>query len=94
MNIIKKDILKKGELVRFPFRPRTHVPRNFDRFLEKNGFSKRAQRYFAFSVLPYPFDTVFGFVTLPIRKFLERYSAKNMLFFGTGYIVKARKRIF
>ncbi len=91
LNRIKRDVLKKGPLIRFPFQPRTHSPMKYDRFLKENGFRKLDHRYFAFSILPYPFDTVFGFVTLPIRKFLERFASKNMLFWGTGYIVKARR---
>lgn len=92
LNTLKRDILKKGELVRFPFQPRTHIPWKFDRFLETHGFTKCSQRYFAFSILPYPLDTVLSFVTLPIRKRLERFSSRNMALFGTGYIVKARKK--
>jgi ubiquinone/menaquinone biosynthesis C-methylase UbiE len=91
LNKVKKDILKKGALIQFPFNARTHIPWKFDRFLKENGFKKLKHRYFAFSVLPYPFDTLLSFITLPIRRSLERYSSKNLPFNGTGYIVKARK---
>lgn len=90
-NAVKRDVLKKGALVRFPFQPRTHVPWEFDNFLREKGFGTLAHRYFAFSILPYPFDTVMGFITIPVRRYLERYSSKNLPFLGTGYIVKARK---
>ncbi|MFC1607037.1 class I SAM-dependent methyltransferase [Candidatus Latescibacterota bacterium] len=91
MQFLKKNILKRGDVVRFPFKPRTHSPRKFDRFLHDNGFTKTAHRYFAFSVLPYPLDTLLSIVTVPVRKYLERFAASNMVLFGTGYIVKARK---
>jgi len=91
MQRLKKNILKRGDVVRFPFQPRTHSPQEFDRFLRDNGFTKDDHRYFAFSVLPYPFDTLLSIATVPVRKYLERFSASNMVFFGTGYIVKAKK---
>jgi ubiquinone/menaquinone biosynthesis C-methylase UbiE len=90
MNFIKQIILKKGKLHHFPFKPRVHSPKAFDKFLESKGFEKLSHNYFSFSILPAPFDTLFGFATIPIRKYLERYSEKNMILNGNGYIVCSR----
>jgi ubiquinone/menaquinone biosynthesis C-methylase UbiE len=89
MNILKDRIMGKGKIHLFPFKPRLHSPREFDGYLHQNGFTKINHNYFDFAVLPAPFDTLFDFITIPIKKFLERYTRKNMVFNGTGYIVKA-----
>jgi ubiquinone/menaquinone biosynthesis C-methylase UbiE len=92
MNFVKERILGRGKLHHFPFRPRVHSPKAFDRYLEVNGYQKLEFRYFDFSVAVAPFDTVLGFVTIPIRRWMERFSDRNMVLNGTGYIVSARKR--
>ena len=92
MNFAKQKILKKGGVVRFPFKPRTHSPSSFDRFLIANGFEKISHNYFAFSIMPYPLDTLLSFISVPIRKYMENFSSRNMILFGTGYIVKVRKK--
>jgi len=74
----------------FPFTPRLHSPASFDKFLSNNGFEKLSHNYFDFSIFPAPFDTVFGFITIPVRKYMEKYTEKNMILNGTGYIVCAR----
>ena len=90
MEFVKRKILKKGKLHYFPFRPRLHSPNKFDKLLNKNGFQKLSHNYFSFSILPAPFDTLFGFITIPIRKYMERYSERKMILNGTGYIVCAK----
>ena len=90
MDFIKQKILRKGKLHYFPFHPRLHSPRAFDAFLISKGFEKLSHNYFSFSVLPAPFDTIFGFITVPIRKYMEKYTEKNMTLTGNGYIVCAR----
>ncbi|MDD3860586.1 MAG: class I SAM-dependent methyltransferase [Bacteroidales bacterium] len=87
MNFIKVKVLHKGKIHYFPFKPRVHSPSKFDKYLINNGFEKITHNYFDFAVLPSPFDTLFGFITTPIKKHLEKYSEKNMKFNGTGYIV-------
>ena len=91
MDFIKRRILRRGSLNYFPFTPRTHVPRLFDRFLAAHGFTKTAHRYFAFSILPYPLDTLLGIITIPIRRRFERHARGKLGLIGTGYIVSARK---
>ncbi|MEM7037231.1 MAG: hypothetical protein AAF570_09650, partial [Bacteroidota bacterium] len=91
-NFFKEKVLRRGKLNYFPFRPRTHVPKEFDAFLDQLGLDKISHNYFDFSIMPAPIDTVFGFVTIPIRKRMERNSHKNRTLTGTGYIVCARKR--
>jgi ubiquinone/menaquinone biosynthesis C-methylase UbiE len=90
MEFVKRKILKKGKLHYFPFRPRLHSPNKFDKLLNKNGFQKLSHNYFSFSILPAPFDTLFGFITIPIRRYMERYSERKMILNGTGYIVCAK----
>jgi ubiquinone/menaquinone biosynthesis C-methylase UbiE len=91
MNFIKEKILRKGKIHYFPFKPRLHSPNKFDSYLLENGFSKINHNYFDFAVLPTPFDTLFGFITIPLKKALERYSRRNMVINGTGYIVQVKK---
>lgn len=91
MNFIKVKILHKGKIHYFPFKPRLHSPSKFDKYLFDNGFKKITHNYFDFAVLPSPCDTIFGFITTPIKKYLERYSEKNMKLNGTGYIVCAKQ---
>lgn len=90
-NFIKQKILRRGKLHHFPFRPRVHSPRKFDAFLADLGFKKLRHNYFDFSIFVAPFDTLLGFITIPIRKWMERFSRKKMVLFGMGYIVSARK---
>ena len=91
MNIIKDKVLGKGMIHFFPFKPRLHVPKKFDAYLFENGFKKINHNYFDFAVLPAPFDTLFSFITTPIKKYLEKFTRRNMVINGTGYIVKAKK---
>jgi len=92
MNFIKMKILRKGKVHYFPFKPRLHSPSKFDKYLIKNGFEKITHNYFDFAIFPSPFDTLFGFITTPVKKSLERYSERNMKFNGTGYIVCVKRR--
>jgi ubiquinone/menaquinone biosynthesis C-methylase UbiE len=92
LNFIKESIFRKGRLHYFPFQPRQHSPIGFDHFLREAGFSKIAHNYFGFSLLPYPLDTIVSFITLPIRKRMERFSQFNMILFGMGYLVTAKLR--
>lgn len=87
MSFLKENILKRGKLHYFPFRPRVHAPKVFDKKLISMGFSKREHRYFDFAILPAPLDTIFGVITDPIKRYMERYSKNNMVVNGTGYIV-------
>jgi ubiquinone/menaquinone biosynthesis C-methylase UbiE len=91
MNFIKEKVLGKGKIHYFPFKPRLHSPGRFDAYLIKNGFQKINHNYFDFAILPAPLDTILGIITTPIKKRLEKYTRKNMVFNGTGYIVKAKK---
>lgn len=92
MNFVKVKVLNKGKIHYFPFKPRLHSPRRFDRYLKENGFQKINHNYFDFAILPAPLDTLFGVLTTPINKRLEKYSRKNMVLNGTGYIVKVKKQ--
>ena len=56
LGFVKERILRKGPLHYFPFRPRKHTPRAFDRFLETLGFRKLSHAYFDFSLFPAPLD--------------------------------------
>lgn len=86
LGFVKERVLGRGPLHYFPFRPRKHSPRTFDAFLASLGFEKVSHAYFDFSLLPAPFD-----VLLPsFRKRLERYSKRNMVLNGVGYIVCAK----
>jgi len=60
--------------------------------LNKAGLFKLSQNYFGFSLLPYPFDTILGFITIPIRKCMEKLSKYGLVLFGTGYLVCAKLR--
>jgi ubiquinone/menaquinone biosynthesis C-methylase UbiE len=91
MNFIKEKVLRRGKLHHFPFRPCVHSPKGFDNYLAQHGYEKLAFRYFDFSVMVAPFDTLFSFVTIPIRRWMENYSHRNWVLSGTGYIVSARK---
>lgn len=90
MDFFKSKVLRRGRLHHFPFRPRVHGPGAFDRFLVAHGYEKLDFRYFDFSLFVAPFDTLLGFITIPIRRGMERYSHKNWWLSGTGYIVSAR----
>ncbi len=91
MNFIKEKMLGRGKLHHFPFRPRVHSPKAFDRYLAVHGYQKLDFRYFDFSIAVAPFDTFPGFITIPIRKWMERFSHRNLVLNGVGYIVSARK---
>ena len=91
MQYVKRELFRKGDIVRFPFIPRTHSPFQLDKYLQNHGLRKCSHRYFAFCIFPYPFDTLMSFLTTPVRKYFERFSSSNMIFWGTGYIVKAKK---
>ena len=91
-SFIKVKILKKPRLHEFPFKPRVHGPGQFDRYLESLGFEKVSHNYFDFALNVAPIDTIFGFVMTPIRRWMERFSTRNMVLHGTGYIVCARKK--
>lgn len=91
MNFLKERILYKGKVVQFPFKPRTHSPKKFDNFLKTHGFNKISHNYFSFCIMPYPFDTLLSFISVPVRRYLEKFSEYNMIVWGTGYIVKVRK---
>lgn len=90
MNFVKEKILRRGKLNQFPFRPRVHSPATFDAFMAEKGFEKISHNYFDFSLLPWPFDTVFGFITIPIRKKMEHKSHLDCKRTGTGYIALYR----
>lgn len=92
MNFVKVKILKKGKIHHFPFKPRVHSPKKFDKYLQANGFTKLSHNYFDFAVYPAPFDTLLGFFTTPIKKYLERFSQRNMVLHGTGYIVCGKRK--
>jgi ubiquinone/menaquinone biosynthesis C-methylase UbiE len=87
----KTKVLRMGTLNHFPFSIRTHAPAQFDRFLEEKGFRKMEHRYFDFSILPYPFDTVFNKSLLAKRKAKEKTAAEDHHLSGCGYIVMAQK---
>jgi len=91
MNFVKVKVLKKGKIHYFPFKPRVHSPKKFDKFLTANGFLKVSHNYFDMAIFPAPFDTLLSFITTPIKKHLERYSRRNMVIHGTGYIVCAKR---
>lgn len=90
MNFVKEKVLRRGRLHHFPFRPRTTTPWGFDKYLADHGYRKLDFRYFDFSLSVAPFDTLFSFITLPIRRGMERYSHRNWWLSGIGYIVSAR----
>jgi ubiquinone/menaquinone biosynthesis C-methylase UbiE len=92
LNFIKTKLLGKEKLNRFPFRPRVHSPSAFDGLLKSKGFEKISHNYFDFSLMPYPFDTIFDFLLLKIRKNMEKRSSSNAWLTGNGYIVKYRQR--
>jgi ubiquinone/menaquinone biosynthesis C-methylase UbiE len=91
MNNLKEKVLKKGKLHYFPFKPRTHSPKGFDQFMHQKGFQKIRHNYFDFAFLPAPIDTLFSFMTTPLRKYMEKFSQRNMVLNGTGYIVLFKK---
>jgi len=91
MNFTKTKLLGMEKLNKFPFKPRTHSPNEFDEFLKINGFSKISHNYFDFSIFPYPIDTFLNFIFLKIRKRMEKNSASNSWLTGNGYIVKCKK---
>lgn len=91
LNLFKEKVLKKGKLHYFPFEPRTHSPKGFDKFMSKNNFKKIKHNYFDFALFPAPFDTLLGFIIIPIRKYMEKFSGRNMKLNGTGYIVLYKK---
>ncbi|MBL4734487.1 MAG: class I SAM-dependent methyltransferase [Flavobacteriales bacterium] len=92
MNFVKESILKKGKLHHFPFKPRVHSPKAFDLQLLAKGFVKLEHRYFDFAILPAPLDTIFGVITDPMKRYLERYSKNNMTISGAGYLVSTQLR--
>jgi ubiquinone/menaquinone biosynthesis C-methylase UbiE len=92
MDGFKRKVLRRGPLNRFPFKPRVHTPAAFDRHMAGLGFEKIAHRYFDFSVSVAPFDTLFGFINTPIKRWMERFSAKRMGWSAVGYITFGRKR--
>ena len=89
-SFIKSKVLRKGQLNHFPFEIRTHVPDSFDSFLRMRGFEKVEHRYFDFSILPYPLDTVFNKQVIAKRKKMETTAYKDYKWNGTGYIVKVK----
>jgi len=91
MDFTKDKILRRGKLHHFPFKPRVHSPKGFDRFLEEKGYEKISHNYFDFSLFPSPLDTLLSPVTLPVKRGMERFSTRKMVLNGTGYIVSAKK---
>lgn len=89
---IKTKVLHQGTLNHFPFFIRTHAPASFDQFLERKGFRKLGHRYFDFSILPYPLDTVFYKALLQKRKAKEQKADEDHHLSGCGYIVMAQKQ--
>jgi len=90
MNFVKESILRKGKLHYFPFKPTVHSPKAFDRQLLAKGFVKLEHRYFDFAILPAPLDTIFGVITDPMKRYMERFSKNNMTVNGTGYLVSTQ----
>ena len=90
-NFFKEKVLNKGKLHYFPFRPRVHSPKGFDSLMAQNGYEKIRHNYFDFAIFPAPLDTLLGFVTTPLRRYMEKFSQRNMVFNGTGYIVLFKK---
>ncbi|MDD2387860.1 MAG: class I SAM-dependent methyltransferase [Bacteroidales bacterium] len=91
MNFFKETILRKGKLHHFPFKPRVHSPNKFDKYMTENNFKKIKHNYFDFAICPAPTDTIFSFISIPLRKYMEKFSERNMIFNGTGYIVLFKK---
>lgn len=91
MDFTKSKILGRGKLHHFPFKPRVHSPKGFDRFLVEKGYEKISHNYFDFSFFPSPIDTLLSPVTLSMKRGMERYSTRKMVLNGTGYIVSAKK---
>lgn len=91
LNFTKEKILKKGKLHYFPFKPRTHSPNKFDKLMNENNYNKIKHNYFDFAIMPAPLDTLFGFVFIYLRRYMEKFSEKNMKMNGTGYIVLYKK---
>lgn len=91
MDLVKRRVLGRGGLNRFPFKPRVHKPGQFDRFVEGLGFTKITHRYFDFSFFVAPLDTVLNFITLPLKRKRERKAGRNYPLSGVGYILFARK---
>lgn len=91
LNFFKEKILNKGKLHYFPFKPRTHSPYKFDKYMMENNFQKIKHNYFDFAIMPAPIDTIFSFIFIHLRKYMEKFSQRNMIFNGTGYIVLFRK---
>lgn len=86
MNFIKEKILGRRRLDYFPFSRRTASPSSFDKLLANNGLKKITHNYFDFSLMPYPIDTILDFAILSLRHSLEKYSKRNMVLSGTGYL--------
>ncbi|MBU4487382.1 MAG: class I SAM-dependent methyltransferase, partial [Candidatus Delongbacteria bacterium] len=91
MNFIKTKILRMEKLNSFPFKPRVHSPKQFDKFMNSQGLKKLSHNYFDFSIFPYPVDTVLNFILLKARKRMEKYTKTNAWLTGNGYIVKCKK---
>lgn len=83
---------REGELTEYVDR-RSHNPAAFDEELASHGFEKVDHRYFHFSALPGPIDTVLGDAGKRAGRWMERYSESAIgRWLAGGYIVMARRR--
>lgn len=60
--------------------------------LSEHGFVPERTIYYNFKLIPYPFDTWLPRITLIQSKLFEPLYKTLLCFFGTGFIVSARKR--
>lgn len=92
LEFLKSQVLRRGPLNEFPDR-RTHRPATFDLQLARYGFRKVGHRYFHFSPVPMPLNSVLGGWTRRTGRWMERFSDGPVgAVLGGGYLVHARKQ--
>lgn len=86
MNFFKEKVFGRRKLDYIPFAPRTASLSGFDKLLAENSLKNMTHNYFDFSLMLYHIESVLDFAILPLRRSLEKYSKRNMVLSGTGYL--------
>jgi len=93
MNFLRSTLLGKGISnghLKVPSR-RTHCPRSFDRTLDKFGFKKISHKYFGFTFLPKPCDSIFPSVNRKTARLMEESKYRAFDSLAGGYLLMGKK---
>lgn len=96
-NRLALDVIRLARklLGREKFGPVTHreyTARRARELLAKHGFTPERTVYYNFKLVPYPFDVKLPRLTVAQSKLFEYLDRTPLRFFGTGFIVSAKKK--